>query len=118
MSQQDFDSTYRIFAFNVADLTRIEALRKSYGAELPLVPLDSSRGTVKTLIGGIDREGSDDLRAEQFGVSAGVTMLRDGRAAKGGYWTRALIKALKTGLVLAEELTAEQFAELSPKSEP
>ena len=114
--QADFDTTPRIFAFPVAELLRIGELVALYGSALPDTPKQANSQLTRSIAGGLDREGSTDLRSIKYPTTASATLLTDGRYASEGYWTLAVLDAVVSGDVLAEELTREQFQALTPQS--
>tara|TARA_R110000868_G_scaffold360679_1_gene622728 strand:+ start:1764 stop:2114 length:351 start_codon:yes stop_codon:yes gene_type:complete len=110
--QSDFDTTPRFFAFPLSELGRIGELVAAYGAGLPDTPKDPASPTTVCLAGGLDREGSDDLRSMDYPTTASTVPLTDGRHASLGCWTNAILTAVAGGEVIAEELTAGQFTSL------
>ena len=115
--KSDFETSPRILAFPAIVLEQVSALTEAYGAALPLVPKKPDSTLVVCLAGGLDREGSDDLRALDFPTTATTIALTDGRHAYMGYWSKAAISAVNNGVVEAEELTIEQLKSLTPTSE-
>jgi hypothetical protein len=109
-----FESTSRILAFPASAIGAAGHLTELYGAELPTVPLLPDSPVVRCLVGGLDREGSNDLRGLELGTTAITTPLSDGRHAYAGYWTVAAMEAVAQGIVEAEEITEEQFKSLLP----
>ena len=93
---------------------RLPELVSLYGAELPERPKDPDSPKVRTLAGGLDREGSDDLRALKHPATATTTPLTDGRHAYSAYWSLAILEAIQDGSVDGEELTAEKLYALTP----
>ena len=115
--KSDFETSPRILAFPAIVLDQVSALTEAYGAALPLVPKKPDSPLTVCLAGGLDREGSDDLRALDFPTTANTTALTDGRHAYMGYWSKAAIAAVNNGDVEAEELTLEQLQSLTPVPE-
>lgn len=115
--RSDFDNAPRIYAFPVSELGNLAELVGTYGAELPDTPKDPASPTTRCLCGGLDREGSDDLRALKLGTTATTIPLTDGRHAFLGYWTLAAVEAVQSGNIEAEEKSPEQFAALRPAPE-
>jgi hypothetical protein len=103
----------------------LENLREDYGFDLPIRVGGPVR---RTLIGHIDREGSNDLRAGRFKTypeeiappgdpfTVVPIPLTDGRHAVAGEWSPAFIAALSTDSRIAavDILTQEQFQALLP----
>jgi hypothetical protein len=110
--QADFDTTPRFFAFPLAELGRIGELVAAYGSDLPDTPKDPNSPTTRCLAGGFDREGSTDLRSMDYPTTATTVPLIDGRHAALGCWTLAILTALASGDVVADELTLGEFQSL------
>ena len=115
--QSDFDATPRFFAFPVSELARIGELVALYGSELPETPKDPDSPATRCIAGGLDREDSDDLRAMDYLTTASTTPLTDGRHASLGCWTHAILAAVASGDVIAEEITEAQLITLRPTFE-
>jgi hypothetical protein len=113
-----FDTQERIFAFPLATLGQIGQLVADYGASLPVCPLRPNRGTIRCIAGGLDREGSTDLRALSHPTTASTTPLTDGRHAYSARWTLSILDAVQSGNVLGDEITPEQFDALRYQSDP
>lgn len=110
--QTDFDATTRFFAFPLAELGRIGELVAAYGSDLNDTPKDPNSPTTRCLAGGLDREGSTDLRSMDYPTTATTVQLIDGRHAAIGCWTLAIMEAVTLGEIEAEELTLEEFKSL------
>lgn len=110
--QADFDTTPRFFAFPLHELESIGELITLYGSDLKDTPKDPNSPTTRCLAGGIDREGSTDLRSMDYPTTATTVPLIDGRHAALGCWTLAIIEAVTLGEIEAEELTLEEFKSL------
>jgi hypothetical protein len=110
-----FDNTYRILAFPAALLQQAETFAGGYGAELSVSPLHPERGTIVTLVGHKDREGSNELRASGLMSSFSPIPLTDGRYAAGGYWSLAALAVIADFGV--EEITQAQFDALKMQGE-
>ena len=110
--RSEFDNAPRTFAFPLTELVRLDGLVTIYGADLPDVPKRTDSPTTRCLCGGLDREGSDDLRSLDHPTTASTTPLTDGRHAYRAYWSLALLAALDSGDVTGEELTDAQLAAL------
>ena len=113
--QTDFDTTPRFFAFPLHELESIGEFVAMYGSELKDTPKDPNSPTTRCLAGGLDREGSTDLRSMDYPTTATTVLLIDGRHAALGCWTNAIIEAVTAGAVEAEELTLEEFQSLRPE---
>jgi hypothetical protein len=114
-----FFFTSQIVAVPVSLLGQLSEALAEYGAELPIKPADPNSETVVTLLGHLDREGSEDLRAGELGVSVSGQPLIDGRLAFSGHWSTAFLAAIGTDARLAgvEILTAEQYQAAMPQGD-
>jgi hypothetical protein len=114
-----FSPTSQIVAVPVSLLGQLPEALAEYGAELPIRPADPQSESVVTLLGHLDREGSEDLRAGELGVSVSGQPLIDGRLAFSGHWGTAFLAAIGTDERLAgvEILTAEQYQAAMPGGE-
>lgn len=108
-----FESHPRIMAFNVSLLYDIASYVDAFGALLPQSPRRSNSRKHKVLGGYLDRDDSDDLRAARLGIDCQPTYLTGGRVAFNLYWSKSLVQSWQAGLIIAEELTAEQLKEQS-----
>lgn len=101
-------------ANRIADVAQA---RETYGEFLPLRPLEAGGEVVKTLLGHLDREGSDDLRAGVLGVTVAGTQLTDGSVAFFGYIATRFLSAIGTDSLLdgVKILTEEEYISLLPK---
>lgn len=115
MSQTDFDTTERVFAFPVSELARLPELVASYGAELPDTLLKPGSPTTRCIAGGKDQsEPPLVLRSLKHPTTASALPLTDGRYAASGYWTNAILAAVAAGDVTGEEITPEELTALRP----
>lgn len=113
MSQADYDTSDRIFAFPVSELQRLPELVASYGAELPDTPLKPDSLSARCIAGGKDQaEGPLVLRSLKHPTTATALPLTDGRFAASGYWSKAILAAVAAGDVTGEEITPAQLATL------
>jgi hypothetical protein len=112
--QSDFETLPRILAFPVTQLASVSLLTDQLGAYLSATPAKPDSPQILCLAGGLDRDGSTELRGLLLGQTATTTPLSDGRHAFSGYWTHSAIQAVTDDIVNAQELTQEQFALLIP----
>jgi len=108
----DFDQTERILAFERAELAKIKQIRKAYGATMPLVPANPNSIEILALVATVDRAGSADLRPMRLERGLNVVLLKDGRYVIEGYWSKALLQAIREGKIQATYLTEKQFSNL------
>lgn len=108
-----------ILSVPAARLADVAKARETYGEHLPFRPREVGGETVKTLLGHIDREGSDDLRAGVLGSTVTGIELTDGSLAFSGHFVQAFVDALGTDPLLSGcvVLTEEQFTNLLPKDD-
>lgn len=114
-----FDTTYRYFAFNNAQLAEAALLRSTHGENASTGPSlrNGKSQSIKTLLCGLDNSDTGNLRAMQLGVDAIPVALSDGRVLLAGYWTESVRESFNQGAILGEELTLEQVKALQPQSE-
>jgi hypothetical protein len=108
-----FDQQDRIAMFEPSMLAAMPALLAQHGHPLLVTPRNPHSETVVTLLGHLDRQGSDDLRAANWTP----TMLTNGKIALSGHWSTSLIAAWEQGDIEAEEITAAQLEALRPEEE-
>jgi hypothetical protein len=108
-----FDQQDRIAMFSPQTLAAMPALLEAHGHPLPVTPRNANSETVVTLLGHLDRQGSDDLRAANWTPTA----LKNGMIALSGRWSTSLIAAWEQGDIEAEEITAAQLESLRPEAE-
>jgi hypothetical protein len=113
-----FDSQSRIFAFPASALQNLQAITELHGEELSDMPANPSSPRRLCIVGGIDREGSSDLRSTCYMETAAPIPLIDGRFAYSGHWSLSLIDAVNAGQIEAEELSEEQFKSLILSLDP
>jgi hypothetical protein len=114
-----FSPTSQIVAVPVSLLGQLPEALAEYGAELPLKPADAASPRIVTLLGHLDREGSEDLRAGDLGVSVVGQTLTDGRMAFSGHWSTAFLAAIGIDARLdgVGILTQEQYQAAMPQGE-
>jgi hypothetical protein len=114
-----FSAAAQILAVPVALLEQLPEALAEYGAELPLKPADAASPRIVTLLGHLDREGSEDLRAGDLGVSVVGQTLTDGRMAFSGHWSTAFLAAIGIDARLdgVGILTQEQYQAAMPTGE-
>ena len=110
--RSNFDTDSRIYAFPISELARVDELVMLYGADLSDVPKRADSPVTRCIAGGLDREGSDDLRSLTHPTTATTTLLTDGRHAYAAYWSLALIQAVQDGEAIAQELTPAELQNL------
>lgn len=112
----NFETTTRIMAFPASEMAWISEHRNAYGADLPTSG-DRHSETVRTLLGHIDIQCPDGLRAGEMPTTVTARQLTDGRYVVAGCWSLALKDAWEAGQVQAEELTIEQLQDLTPTTD-
>jgi hypothetical protein len=106
-----FSNKWKWFAFSSNLINQLPTIISNYGA----VAQDGSEIYVTVLCGWDDTE-QTRKRGVAFGTTASILSCKDGRLRAAGLPSLALIDAWENGEIEAQELTEEEFIELSPES--